>query len=105
MSTNNEYEDIRPYADSEVLDILKRLLNDLDLLDFLARWRYPRMSRVTPALARLPISLYLRYKLGAVVSVRGFQDVVYHYVNRIINTYSENNCTYHRREDIYIHIS
>ena len=34
MSTNNEYEDIRPYADSEVLDILKRLLNDLDLLDF-----------------------------------------------------------------------
>ncbi|MBC79709.1 MAG: glycerol acyltransferase [Gammaproteobacteria bacterium] len=86
MSTNNEYEyeDIRPYADSEVSDILKRLLNDVDLLNFLARWRYPRMSRVTPALARLPISLYLRYKLGSVDSVRGFQDVVYHYVNRII---------------------
>lgn len=85
MSTNNKYDDIRPYSDREVSEVLSRLLNDVGLLDFLARWRYPRLSQLFPALARLPISLYLRYKLGSVDSVKGFQDVVYYYVKRIIN--------------------
>ena len=38
MEIENFYDDIRPYSDSEVSEVLARLLRDINLLNFLGRW-------------------------------------------------------------------
>lgn len=84
MAKDNHYDDIRPYFDSEVPQVLSRLLFDIDLLNFLGNWRYPWLFRLSPKLARIPINVFLKRKLGHINSIKGFQDVVYHYVSDLI---------------------
>ena len=90
MATEKLYDDIRPYLDNEVPEVLSRLLRDTDLLNFLGQWRYPLLFRLSHRLARIPISIFLKRKLGRIKSVRGFQDVVYHYVTHIIKETTSN---------------
>lgn len=90
MEIEKFYDDIRPYSDSEVSEVLARLLRDIDLLNFLGRWRYPILFKLSQRLARIPIGVSLKRRFGQIRSVRGFQDVVYNYVTRIIEETTSN---------------
>ena len=44
----NQFDDIRPYRDSEVTDVLARLIADNEFIDLLLSRRIPLMMRFAP---------------------------------------------------------
>ena len=56
----NEFDDIRPYFDSEVSTVLARLSNSSEFIDTLLSINYPRLHRWLPWLVRPIISYKLR---------------------------------------------
>ena len=80
----DEFADIRPYRDSEVREVLDRLLVDDELLSAVAALRMPRASRWFPKLLRPLISVILRRQFRDVVSVADFQHRVKGYMDSMI---------------------
>lgn len=72
----DEFADIRPYRDSEVREVLDRLLVDDELLNAVAALRMPKASRWFPKLLRPLISAILRRQFKRVVSVADFQQLM-----------------------------
>ncbi|MEX2489858.1 MAG: 1-acyl-sn-glycerol-3-phosphate acyltransferase [Pseudomonadales bacterium] len=79
-----EFDDIRPYADSEVTGVIERLLNDDEFLYFLARYQSPALTKWLPGLVKYLVSRTLRKQFGNVGSIADFQDVVSHYATRLV---------------------
>ena len=48
----DSFAEIRPYNDQEVAPVLRKLLNDNELLDTIAGLRLPRLQRAFPRLVR-----------------------------------------------------
>ena len=80
----DEFADIRPYRDSEVREVLDRLLVDDELLNAVAALRMPKASRWFPKLLRPLISAILRRQFKRVVSVADFQQRVKSYMDSMI---------------------
>lgn len=74
----NEFDDIRPYHDAEVPQVLERLIADREFLDLLLMRKAPRLSKFIPPLlkpiARLLIQRSLRQLTANVRSVADFQS-------------------------------
>ncbi|WP_093397305.1 1-acyl-sn-glycerol-3-phosphate acyltransferase [Halopseudomonas xinjiangensis] len=79
-----EFDAIRPFDDSEVTDVLKRLLDDRELMDMLARYRFPRGARVAPGLARQLVRLRLRRESRGIDSVDTLQHRLEPHLSRLI---------------------
>ncbi|PRY65699.1 acyltransferase-like protein [Vreelandella songnenensis] len=86
LTTTDPWADIRPYADSEVADVLARLARDSELLDALTRFRLPRLARWMPSLARTLASRAIQREVKGVTSVRDFQMRIATYMERMIRT-------------------
>ncbi|MBZ5487956.1 1-acyl-sn-glycerol-3-phosphate acyltransferase [Halomonas aquamarina] len=89
LPTTDPWVDIRPYADSEVADVLARLARDSELLDALTRFRLPRLVRWMPSLARTLASRAIQREVKGVTSVRDFQMRIATYMERMIRTTTE----------------
>jgi len=72
----NEFDDIRPYYDSEVPDVLARLAIDREFIDTLMSIKYRRLGRWMPWLMRPLISRVLRKAFTKIDNVRDFQEAV-----------------------------
>jgi hypothetical protein len=81
----SNFDDIRPYCDDEVKPVIERLLQDKDFLDFLGRYHSPRLSQFAAPLVRFMTRLVLKRALGAVASVKEFQEVISYYAKRIVD--------------------
>ena len=79
MNNDNDYEDIRPYRDSEVRTVLDRLVADTELHDTLAGMKYPKLTRLMPWLLRPQVAKKLRQVFAGVSDINGFQQVISHY--------------------------
>ena len=79
-----EFDDIRPYHDDEVRPTLDRILADPELIDAVARLKFPRLNSWAGGLLRPLVKRALVKQLAGVKSVRGFQDVVEKYMARMI---------------------
>ncbi|MBN2343476.1 MAG: 1-acyl-sn-glycerol-3-phosphate acyltransferase [Deltaproteobacteria bacterium] len=80
------YDDIRPYADTEVNGVLARLIADKELLDTVAKMKLPRMQPIIPPLARTVVKAALRQELCNVADVKSFQQIVKKYMDRMIES-------------------
>ena len=80
----DEFEDIRPYHDDEVADALDKLVRDEELTSFLAGWIAPRLNRLAPGLMRWLIGQYLRREIRGVNDIRGFQQIVAGYAEKLV---------------------
>lgn len=80
------FDEIRPYHDDEVAEVLARLVDDPELLDALTRYKLPRLARFAPGLARTIARFALRREVRGVDSVREFQMRIAHYMHRMIRT-------------------
>ncbi|MDR5865998.1 1-acyl-sn-glycerol-3-phosphate acyltransferase [Halomonas koreensis] len=78
------WADIRPYDDAEVAEVLARLAKDPELLDALTRYRLPRLAKVMPRLSRAIASMAIRREVRGVTTVRGFQDRIASYMQRML---------------------
>lgn len=83
-SGHTEFDDIRPYNDSEVRPTIERLLGDHEFLDTVARLKLPRLSRwCAPALRPL-VRYALRKEAAGVMSVADFQQRIEKYVRQLL---------------------
>lgn len=84
------FDDIRPYHDHEVRPALTRLLKDKDLLNVMARHRYPALTRQLNGIMTWLTALALQHKTRNVANVRDFQAIIEPYLTRIIKTTTSN---------------
>jgi len=82
----DRFADIRPYHDGEVRGVLDRLLANPELLEAIARLRFPRLAGVAGPLLRLPVRWILKWQLRGVRSVHDFQMIVERYMRAMIET-------------------
>ena len=75
-----QFDDIRPYRDSEVPDVLARLIADSEFIDLLLSRRAPLLMRFMPwimkPIARPMLRRHLRHLTRDVETVVDFQDHV-----------------------------
>ncbi|WNK18998.1 1-acyl-sn-glycerol-3-phosphate acyltransferase [Halomonas piscis] len=83
-AASDPWADIRPYADAEVEDVLRRLAHDNELLNALTQFRLPRLARLAPPLARLLASRAVKREVQGVRDVRAFQQRIAGYMDRMI---------------------
>ncbi len=81
-----DFDDIRPYRDAEVRQVLKRLVHEPELLAAVAKFRMPRLARVAPGLTRYLLSRGLAARTANIDSVRGFQQFLESWFVRMIRS-------------------
>ena len=83
---NDQFADIRPYHDAEVQPVLKRLLQDHEFLESLAKLRLPKLTAQFPVVVRGAVRWLLRYELRSVTDVYSLQAVIKKYMDRMIES-------------------
>src|SRR6056297_116644 len=73
MKIDNNFDDIRPYHDEEVAEVLKRLWNNKWLISGLRTVFLPKTPRVLQPLLDRILKLYLGIKLKNIQTVENFQ--------------------------------
>lgn len=81
-----DFENIRPYHDDEVAEVITRLSHDAELLDAITRYRLPRLARFAPPLARFIASLGIQREMRGVDSVKSFQQRIAKYMEHMIDS-------------------
>ncbi len=71
----NKFDDIRPYYDSEVKDVVARVLKDPDFKRTVTRLRFPTLSKVFPGLLAPIVGWYVQRQLHDAETVRDLQEV------------------------------
>lgn len=79
-----EFDGIRPYQDEEVPAVLQRLLRDRTLLETLAGYRFPRLSRWLPGVTTGLVSSAMRRELRGVDSVDALQQRIEPWLDKVI---------------------
>lgn len=80
----DKFQEIRPYQDAEVKAVLASLLRDSDMIDSIARFYAPKLSRFLPFLARRLAKYTLAKQLRGVDSIRAIQHVIAKYMDKMI---------------------
>ncbi|TWH77147.1 glycerol-3-phosphate acyltransferase [Azomonas agilis] len=75
------FEAIRPYSDAEVTPVLQRLLNDSELLNTLAHFRFPRLAPYADWALRPLIAWRLRREFAGINTVDALQKKIELYVD------------------------
>lgn len=78
------FDDIRPYRDSEVNQILNKLMNEPELLSSVAQFSVPFLRRLTPRLADWLVKQSLKFRLRNIHTVEDIQNVVAKYLHKIV---------------------
>jgi 1-acyl-sn-glycerol-3-phosphate acyltransferase len=80
-----QFDDIRPYNDDEVAPAIERVLSDPELISAVSKLRFPRLASYFPWLLQPIIRRVLKSQLKDVSSVKQLQDIVSHYLGKMIN--------------------
>lgn len=80
-----DFDDIRPYNDSEVRPVLDRLVKDPELINALCRLRFPKAGSGVNWLLKPLVAKALQRQFKGVDSVAGLQDLVSSYMDKMIN--------------------
>jgi len=80
----SEFDDIRPYRDAEVEEVLNRLRRNPRLVTALAQYRQPKLTAWFPGLAKALVGQLLSAEFGQVKDVVGFQSMMAKYFERML---------------------
>lgn len=80
------FDDIRPYQDAEVNDVMARLLKNEEFLIAISKFRLPRLFKTIPWLAKKLVKRFLLKKLGGIQTIGEVQEVISTYLERILET-------------------
>ena len=78
------FDAIRPYNDSEINEVLRRIVASDECLDLIVSLRLPRLFALFPRLLRAVFRFYLRRKIGRIDNVLDFQRIVEGYIERML---------------------
>ena len=82
----NDFEDIRPYHDSEVRAVVDRLLAGPELSAALGRFCHPVLHGLLPGVVTRLVQLRLKRQLRQVATIHDVQIVIEKYLDRLIET-------------------
>ena len=80
-----KFNEIRPYTDEEISEVLERLLIDQEFLGSIANFYYPRLTSLLPSLMNWLAKGRLRSQLRDVSDVSSMQDVIAKYMEKMIH--------------------
>jgi len=80
----DEFKDIRPYMDHEIRPVIEALLKDREFIGSVARFYFPRLSKLAPPLMNTLVRQRLHIQLKNVNSVATVQDVISFYMDKMI---------------------
>lgn len=83
-SINDPFQNIRPYYDSEVGDVLNRLIHDDELISVLTRYQFPHMASLFGWLLKPAVRIFLAQKTGEIESIQDFQALIAGYMTKMI---------------------
>ncbi len=81
----DKFKDIRPYQDAEIRPVLDRMLTDEEMLDSIARFYFPRLTRIFPKTMTDAAAKKLRKQVKTVHDVKSMQDVIASYMDKMIH--------------------
>lgn len=93
------FDDIRPYRDDEVTEIIESLINEKEFQSSVASVALPRLYKRFPVLSRFIAKLYLRYQQKHLTSIEKIQKEVSKHLNNLINN-SANGFTFSGIENV-----
>ncbi|SHF53346.1 glycerol-3-phosphate acyltransferase [Microbulbifer donghaiensis] len=79
-----QFEDIRPYRDEEVREVIDRLIADPEMSRTAAHFLVPKLAKLERPLAWL-VRMFLRFEFRKAHDVRGVQEVVEKYMDKVIS--------------------
>lgn len=81
----DKFKEIRPYLDAEIRPVLDSLLADQEFLDSIARFYYPRLTRLFPDFVMKLAARKLKSQVKSVHDVKSMQDVIAEYMDKMIH--------------------
>ena len=93
MTSQDPYADIRPYNDEEVPAVVEGLLHNEELLNAIAKYKFPTLSRFFGFALRPLVRMVIAKEVKDVKDITSWQYVVSKYMHRMVNT-SVNNLTF-----------
>lgn len=84
-SDSERFDEIRPYNDDEVAEVIGRLLTTPELITALMRFRFPRLSRWLPCLLRPLVKRALSKQLADIDTVAKMQDLISAYMQKMVD--------------------
>ncbi len=82
----HDFDDIRPFRDEEVKDVVANLLEDLDFSRALAKFRHPSWYKWLPGPMTRLVQQALKSELSHVANIHDVQIVIEKYLDKIIET-------------------
>ncbi len=79
-----DFEDIRPYLDHEVRQVVDSLLADPEFSAAIARYRYPRWHSWFPAIVSKLVQKYLAKETAHIQSIHDVQIIIEKYLDNLI---------------------
>ncbi len=79
-----QFDDIRPYHDSEVEAVIQRLINDDELIETIVAFRFPKLPNWLRPFARPLVTHGLRKELSNVNTVLQVQHICSRYLDQVI---------------------
>ncbi len=78
-----QFEDIRPYRDDEVREVLGRLIADPEMSHAVAHFLVPKLAKLEGPVAWL-VRQFVRFEFRKARDVRGVQEVISKYMDRVV---------------------
>ncbi|GHE76957.1 1-acyl-sn-glycerol-3-phosphate acyltransferase [Thalassotalea profundi] len=78
------FEDIRPYRDNEVVDVLKKLANEPELINAIATFLVPKLTKRFPSLTRKIVQWSLKKKIKNWRTIDDIQLHVAKYLHKLV---------------------
>ena len=85
----SEFDEIRPYRDEEVEDVLKSLLKEKELFVGLSNFRYPNLTKLFPGLGGKLAKFYIKKKINNIDSIAQIQNVVCKHIEQMLKKSSK----------------
>ena len=80
----HDFEDIRPYLDHEVRQVVDSLLADPEFSTAIARYRFPRWSAWFPGVVRKLVQKYLTKETIHIQTIHDVQIIIEKYLDNLI---------------------
>ena len=93
------FDDIRPFRNDEVTQVIEGLVNEKELQLSLASFIFPKFSKLFPNVSCFFIKRYLRYQQKHLNNIEKMQKEVSKYLNKLVNK-SSDGFSYHGIENI-----
>jgi 1-acyl-sn-glycerol-3-phosphate acyltransferase len=82
----HDFDDIRPFRDEEVKDVVANLLEDLDFSRALAKFRHPKWYKWLPGPTARLVQQAMKKELSHVNNIHDVQIVIEKYLDKLIET-------------------